>query len=371
MVAAYTWHPRIAVTNPRWPLAKPVLEDELLSSWLVRNAFAHACSPLVLTGHLWPGWRCWTVDIDRGLTLEQGRRLSKMAGIALPDISSCTLRHLAHAISPWLVEKAAIWPWVLAIGSRNRRHAGGLQCCPYCLDEGVPYYRVSWRLAWHTCCEKHGVRLIDSCPHCGVPLQPHRLQLENRDCAKCFRCGARLRASLDTLGIEPAALAFQAECDKWLCEGQRDSGTFGGTEQWFYHSRFAWGLLRTAANHHSKTFNRFREAFGIGKLSPPVSGFPMEMLPVTERMPFLSAVGTIMAAGPEQFYEVVLESSMTRTSAPLPAGACPARLRDVIETLPLPRRYTKSSSRLTKRAVSRAVVMRKWARLKRKILRDG
>lgn len=371
MAAAYTWHPRVDVTNPRWPLAQNLLEDELLTSWLVRNAFAHGCSPLVLTGHLWPSWRCWTLDLDRGLTPDQSQLLSKAVGIAVSDISSCTLRPIAQSISPWIDAGTATWPWIMVIGGRNRRHAGGLQCCPFCLEEGVPYYRLSWRLAWHTCCERHMNRLIDSCVHCGAPLQPHRLDYEIADCSKCYRCGHRL-VGPDGLCLDPAALAFQIDGDRYLNGDQRvaESG-FGDSQQWFYHSRFVWGLLRESAVHDTKAFTRFREIFRIGKLSSPSSGLAIEMLPVNERVPFLSAVWKIMATGQDQLHEAIMESSMTRTSVSLPAGESPVMLRRVLGGLPLARPYTKSHVPVLKRATPRAVVMRMWARLKRKVLRDG
>lgn len=370
MAATYTWHPRFDVTNARWPLARTLLEDELLSSWLVRNAFAHGCPPLVLTGHLWPRWRCWTVDIDRGLTLDQSQRLSWAAGIPISAVSSCTLRSIAHRISPWLIDRTAVWPWILTVGQRNRRHAGGLQCCPFCLEEGVPYYRMSWRLAWHTCCEKHRVRLIDSCPGCGVPLQPHRLALGNPDLAKCFSCGHLLLSRLETLGFDPAALAFQIDANNSLSGDLRATGMFGEPQQWFYHSRVVWGLLRAAAIKDSKALSRLREVFGIGALSPPGSGLPLEMLPVTDRMSFLGAVWKVMAFGPSALYDAILESSMTRTALALPIGECPDALQAVVDELPLPRHHTKANPSLTKHAKPRAVVMKMWSRVKRKILRD-
>lgn len=371
MAAAYTWHPRVGVANAKWPLARDLLEDELLSSWLIRNAFAHGCSPMVLTGHLWPRWRCWTVDIDRGLSLEHGQRLVIAAGISEADISSCTLWHIAHRISPWLVDRTATWPWVLTVGERNRRHTSGLQCCPICLEEGVPYYRLSWRLAWHTCCPKHNVRLIDSCLSCGASIQPHRLGMESSNLTKCFRCGCLLTLILDNSRVDPAALAFQIEADSCWNDLNCAANRFGGSQQWFYHSRFVWGLLRAAATHDSKAFSGFRKVFGIEKLRSPVSGLPLEMLPASDRMPFLSAVWKVMAGGPGPLYDAILESSMTRASVPIPVGDCPEALRVVVDKLPLPRHYAKERVGVTNPVTSRARVMKMWSRLKRKVLRDG
>ncbi|MNT85926.1 hypothetical protein D3C72_2261520 [compost metagenome] len=46
------------------------------------------------------------------------------------------------------------------------------------------------------------------------------------------------------MSFEPDALGFQIEGDSWLSGGQCTSGMFGDPQQWFYHSRFVWGLLR-------------------------------------------------------------------------------------------------------------------------------
>lgn len=371
MADTYTWHPRIVVKKPQWPLAQDLLEDELLSSWLIRNAFAHGCSPLTLTGHLWPSWRCWTVDLDRGMTERQAQRLSTAAGITLPDLSSCTLMPIAQAISPGLTCQTATWPWILVIGARNRRHAGGLQCCPLCLEQGVPYYRQSWRLAWHTCCETHLARLIDCCQNCGAPLQPHRLECDAIDCSKCYRCGRRLWASLEELRFEAAALAFQIDGDNCLKGGGLCDGTFYEPQQWFYHARFIWGLLRAAAAHGSKAFTRFHEVFRIGKLDPPASGLPIEMLPVADRIPFLGAVWKILAAGQPQIHEAILECSMVRSCVPLPAGESPASLRMALDDLPAIRAYKKPHGSTKRKPTSASMVRRMWARLKRKVLRDA
>jgi hypothetical protein len=147
-------------------------------------------------------------------------------------------------------------------------------------------------------------------------------------------------------------------------------GRFYDSQQWFYHSRFVWGLLRESAIHDTKAFTRFREIFSIEKLNSPRSGLPIEMLTVAERVPFLSAVWKIMATGQDQLYKAISECSMTRCSVSLPAGEPPVSLLRILSSLPTARPYVKSHAPASKRATPRAAVMRMWARLKRKVLRD-
>lgn len=370
MAETYSWHPRIDLADAIWPRTRSLLEDELLSSWLIRNACAHGCSPLTLTGSLWPSWRCWTVDLDRGLTSLQAQKLCKVTGISLSDIFASTLRPIANVLTPSLEAAVAIWPWILALGTRNRRHAGGLQCCPLCLGEGPAYYRIPWRLAWHTCCQRHLVRLIDCCPQCQAPLQPHRLEQGDVDCSKCYRCSAPLSVALSELAFAPGALAFQIAGDECFYGLGLDSGDRCDASDWFYRSRFVMGLLRTAASIHTRPFSDFRMAFGLGEIQTPASGLPFEMLPVQERMQLLAAVWKIMEAGENELFQALIACSLRRSMVSIPAGCGSKRLGALLETLPPPA-MRKRCPQSSQHPASQGAVFKMWMRLQRKVLRDG
>lgn len=312
MGPVYSWHPRVDVVNPRWPKARGLLADEFLSSWLIRNAFAHGRSPMTLTESPWADWRCWTIDLDRGLSQEKAVSLATMTGIGAGDICSSTLHPIAAVLSPGLDTRKGMWPWILALGTRNRRHAGGLQCCPVCASEGTSYYRISSRLAWHTCCEEHLVRLIDSCPRCGAPLQPHLLKQTDSDCVYCDRCHAPLSTELDDLGFSAGALAFQRAGDDAIHGIEHGGDTTCDPYEWFYRARFISGILRVAATNGSKTFAGFREAFNLGHIARPDSGLPIELLPVRDRMDLLGVVWKIMDMGEHQLRDVILICSLPR-----------------------------------------------------------
>ncbi|PTU04739.1 hypothetical protein DBR45_00305 [Pseudomonas sp. HMWF031] len=370
MGATYSWHPRVDVNNSRWPRAQNLLADELLSSWLIRNAFAHGCSPMSLTGSLWPSWRCWTIDLDRGLTADQIKPLTRLSGISASDICSSTLHPIAEVLNPGLDSKKGVWPWILALGIRNRRRAGGMQICPVCLAEEMPYYRVSSRLAWHTCCEKHLAKLIDCCPKCGAALQPQLLGQGYSDFGRCDRCNTRLSAHLDDLGFAPGALAFQLACDKALHGMQLDGGVGCEPYEWFYRSRFVTGILRVVATSGSKSFVAFRDAFNLGNIPRPASGLPIEMLPVDERMNLLSAVWKIMDVGEAQMRETILACALPRHSLVVPAGEITAGLKAMLDELP-PGIDRKQIPMGVRRPASKRSVEKMWARLQRKVRRDG
>lgn len=370
MGTAYSWHPGIAVVNPRWPKAQSLLADELVSSWLIRNAFAHGCSPMSLTGSIWPGWRCWTIDLDRGIPDRKLLPLSKMTGIAVSDIYSSTLRPIAKALNPALDHHKGMWPWILGLGARNRRHSGGLQCCPLCLAEPVPYYRLSSRLAWHTCCEKHQVRLIDRCPECEAPLQPHLLEQVDLNCGHCHRCHTPFKTHSDSLGFAAGALAFQRAADDAMHGLASEDNPNCDPGEWFYRARFIIGILRVAAVNGSKPFAAFREAFHLGAVARPDSGLPIELLSIAERMELLSAAWKVMDMGEHQLYKAITACSPSKYSLRIPAGEIPLPLQATLKGLPAgkPRKRTASGFQSP---ASQHTVAKLWARLKRKVQRDG
>ena len=140
--------------NTQWLFHLPLQKDELLSSWLVRVAFAHGCDPLTLAGCLWPRERVWTIDLDRNLPLPLFMQLASVAQLPSDALYNASLQPIIQHISRSdnTIHKSA--SWILSLGSRNRKHTGGLQICPRCLAETTPvYYQRSWRIAYFGDCD--------------------------------------------------------------------------------------------------------------------------------------------------------------------------------------------------------------------------
>ena len=211
------------------------------------------CDPIVLTGNVWPGWRAWTRDLDRGLSAERLDTLVARSGLCRLQLEEATLRPIVQLIAPGAVERKAAWPWVMAQGSRNRRRFGGLQYCPQCLDEdGMPYFRRHWRLAWHTGCERHGCLLADHCGSCRAPVEPHRCRAMDGVQTRCPSCSIDLRATRTDSACQEA-LAFQQAADAVLVAGH---GSWAGAtlklSAWFVVARtHAGGRLRLLATDPS------------------------------------------------------------------------------------------------------------------------
>lgn len=203
-----------------WAIHVPVFVGELFSTWLVRAALAQGCDPIHLTGSLWPRWRAWTVDLDRGLTGDRLAVLSVRSGVDSERLKEAMLRPLLTAVAPSVPPEQSTWPWVLALGSRNRRRQGGLQFCPSCLDEDVtPYFRRSWRLAWHVGCAQHGRLLTDHCSACKAPAEPHRVRASDATLCRCPSCGHDMRRSVTRDMCPDDAMTFQRMADAVLKDG--------------------------------------------------------------------------------------------------------------------------------------------------------
>ncbi|WP_348009161.1 TniQ family protein [Roseateles sp.] len=235
MVATDQGHPRgHGVTRP-WALRVGLLPEELFSTWLVRAALAQGCDPMDLTGSLWPRWRAWTVDLDRGLAPERLAVLAARSGVAAAELEAAMLHPLLAAIAPGVEPSQATWPWILAQGSRNRRRQGGLQFCPACLaEDATPYFRRSWRLAWHVGCVRHGILLSDHCGRCHSPAEPHRVRASDVTLCRCPSCGHDLRDTATSVACAEA-LDFQRAADHVLSTGHGIWSAVPVTrERWFH-----------------------------------------------------------------------------------------------------------------------------------------
>ncbi|PBP71090.1 hypothetical protein CCL15_12585 [Pseudomonas syringae] len=369
MAATYSWHPRVDLTGPLWPCAQPILEDELLSSWLVRTALAHGCSPLTLTNSIWPRWRAWSTDMDRGLGTIRAAQLAHLAGCATTDIEVCSLAAASRLITSTRKTGSGTLPWLLARGSRNLRCAGGLQICPQCFGQSIPYYRISARLAWHVACPVHLVRLVDRCPNCCTALQPHRLVPPDESCAHCHRCGVAL-ADAPAIPMTHAEFGFQIDADDHLRK-YASGETQVAPQARFHQAVRAISFLRAAARNQSVSTERALASLEISMTTLPISGLCLEMLSVADRATLLGYVWAIMTADQDQLGELFRECPASCTAFYLqqnPPELSGRALRASIGQANVDPRREKGSGQLPN---SKLAVQRMWIRLWRRFLRDS
>ncbi|MFC5429480.1 TniQ family protein [Paraburkholderia denitrificans] len=341
--------------------------DELLSSWLVRLALAQGCDPLVLTSCLWPHRRVWMTDLDRGMVGETDAR----GGLSGSEYGDLTLRGAASKVAGAKGLNTAIWPWILAVGCRNRLRHGGLQFCPACLAmDRTPYYRRSWRFAWHTGCFEHDCALLDHCGSCGAVLEPHRLTQSDSHIALCASCKADLRGQ-SLPAWSPLAANFQQFADEVL---QRGMGCYGNelieTTEWFRLTRVIIALLRAAGRSGHQCLVRVFVRVGLDQrlMQSPATGLPLELLPVEERVALLALACQILDAGPDVLADAMDSEGLTRCALLFGGGNAPACLDSLLSRLPARAtpHHTKRSTTY-RRLHPRIAVQRMVARLRRRV----
>ncbi|HHH9110673.1 TPA: TniQ family protein, partial [Pseudomonas aeruginosa] len=370
MHAQYLWHAGAHPSEQQWPLVPVLRPDELFSSWLIRCSLCHACDPLEIAQLLWPARRIWTRDCDLGVCGFSLAALANLAGFREESLREATLEPVCRLLGNGL-PKAGITPWVLSQGGRNVSRAGGLQYCPLCFMGPRPYYKMQWRLAWHTCCPEHGVQLRDRCPHCQAILSPHRLGYQAIDLRRCHQCHGLLCEAEPKL---PSAGAEELELFADSVVRGRSFG-FGGLrlspEDWFALIRGLHRLVRALLGHRTGPARAFLELLDVDlDALPDVSlGLPLESLPVSDRVTYLSAVNSILKAGAARF-STAAESTHLCHSSCRAAGS--RNLPCLAQLLPqtTPRTHVHGvSDRDSPRG--RNSVLRSWLLFQRKASRAG
>lgn len=162
--------------------------NELLSSWLIRTAIDHGCTPLTLTYAIWGNsWRPWTVDMD--LNISDDRLIPLLSNtLSLQQIKKLTLKGINQRING---DSEQLRRWITKLGVRNLDRTGGLKFCPLCLLE-CGYIKQQWRVVWNVYCEIHNVLLQSHCEQCSLAFSPHKISFDNLNVVYCPRCRGQL-----------------------------------------------------------------------------------------------------------------------------------------------------------------------------------
>lgn len=355
----------------QWSIKLLLYDDELLSSWLVRMALRFGCDPLVLTGEVFDKWRIWTMDTDRVHEADRLKRLSELSGITVPDFQNASLYSIAsqiHGQEP----PDAVWPWILSLGARNTKRKGGLQYCPTCLStDKHPYFRKQWRYAWHTGCEVHHCSLLDRCPHCHSPIEPHRLLAEDNFIQLCANCHSDL-SDTEPLALNDNALAFQKLVNSLIENGKiefHQEVLF--ISQWFELLDFFCAMLRRANRNDAIALGAFLRTLAIDVDSlnlPIVSGASVELLRNQERQQLFVATYQMLKSSLDDFQFAAQQANITRQGFCGKGERLPSVLQSIYDNLPesiiSPKKTSKTRLDSPRQ---KNEVMRMMARLQRKL----
>lgn len=374
MDPAHTWHPGEVSVEPAWTVPIRFFPDETISSWLVRVALAHRCSPEELAQWIWPSRRAWTADIDRGVLEGRLRSLEQCAGIRADTFQKAALAPIARRIEGKAPNPKSAWRWILTRGPVTARRQGTAQYCPECLStDCVPHYRLPWRFAWHIACPRHHTELVDRCSECSSAILFYRLGQRAPHVALCALCGADLRRS-ERSTCNREALLFQNMADRAALNGHATCfGKEFGTTDWFSVASFFVALLRRAASHPSKAMNEVLQGLGVEPPSavPPVSGARIERLQTRDRQEILERVWRIMSRNADQFRDAVEQSRISRQGWCGKRREIPESVARILPELPENRRARYTVRPQPRRGPrGRSEVLRMMRRLERAIAHE-
>ena len=159
------------------------LEDEILSSWIVRTAYAHKTHPHTFTNQ-YLNYRPHaffltesdiTLDANMIKTIED-KSLHKI------DVHSLMLKTYSGFLQENIYENNP------TIFFTHQKY------CPLCLREDtIPYFRKKWRVVFYNICHKHQCRLYEHCPTCKNELDISKMYDNKLLYTHCHHCGFELK----------------------------------------------------------------------------------------------------------------------------------------------------------------------------------
>jgi len=164
------------------PLIPIPFQDEILSSWIARLAYANQMHPKTF--------------LNTYLGLKHRDHFKNCLDAHISDeILNC----LQTITSPHFTLKNMTlksYAGILREGEIKELYSSyldALQFCPQCLNEDIPYYKKSWHINLLTICAKHHCFLYDACPQCQKPIKLLSMYHNAFDYTFCSYCGYDLK----------------------------------------------------------------------------------------------------------------------------------------------------------------------------------
>lgn len=286
-------------------------EDELLSSWLVRLAWAHRIKVESFCRHLWPQVTLWKRDMDKVAPAVVLETLADRTLTPRHRILQTTLASVSEQLNgvPLLTGQGHT-SWLMPLRIHHRTHQGhGLVYCPRCLqqDGANPYYRKSWRLAFHVACLTCGIYMQEGCPACGASITFFRLDIgrsstnATQSLSTCYQCAFDLRQA-------PTRPVSSQDLSRYQALYSISSAGWNAAVP-FPHQYFQ--VLRQLVRVLSCPFGRARvlQVDMRLRLGQPVEwlsgGGAYEQLPITERTYLLEQAMWLLTDWPNRFINVM------------------------------------------------------------------
>lgn len=178
--------------NSKFPIRLKPLKNELLSSWLIREAYAHYMNPPAFISLYFDDFdrHIFHRDIDLvGINENFIKQLVSKTYYKKEDFLGMTLKSYEGYLFINL-NKSNRNLFVLQPRFRKGRAIKkAIRFCPLCLKESKEQYlKKQWRLSFSTICLKHKCFLYDNCPECGEVFSPNKRKYDINE-YHCYKCG--------------------------------------------------------------------------------------------------------------------------------------------------------------------------------------
>lgn len=165
--------------NENFVIVPIPFEDELLSSWIVRMAYAHKTHPHTFVNQYlnYRPYAFFLAENDITLNTEMIKDIESKTYHKI-DVRSLMLTTYSGIL------QENIYPNNPTIFFTHQKY------CPMCLREDkVPYFRKVWRTVFYNICNKHQCYLYEYCPACHDRLDISKMYDNQLPFTYCHRCG--------------------------------------------------------------------------------------------------------------------------------------------------------------------------------------
>lgn len=158
-------------------------KDELLSSWIVRTAYAHKTHPHTFTNqylnyrhHSFFSSKCDVTLDEEMISAIENKSYHKV------NVHDLTLNTYSGFIQENIYENSP------------NTFFTHLKYCPVCLREDkTPYFRKKWKVIFYNICHKHQCYLYEHCPKCKTRLDVSKMHNNELPYTFCYKCGFELK----------------------------------------------------------------------------------------------------------------------------------------------------------------------------------
>ena len=169
--------------NENFTIVPIPFADELLSSWIVRTAYAHKTHPHTFVNQ-YLNYRPYSFFLtESDITLDKTMiKIIEEKSHHKIDVHSLMLTTYSGFLQENIYENNP------TIFFTHQKY------CSVCLREDkVPYFRKTWRVVFYNICHTHQCRLYEYCPSCKTNLDISKMYENELPYTHCHHCGFELK----------------------------------------------------------------------------------------------------------------------------------------------------------------------------------